>query len=34
MIHVMSSMLDQEKLRKIQMTMNKIHNHDVHLKFY
>ena len=34
MIHVMSSMFNQKKLQKIQMTTNKIRDHDVHLKFH
>ena len=34
MIYVMSSMLDQKRLQRIQMTMNKIRSHDVHLKFH
>ena len=34
MIHVMSSMFDQKRLQRIQMTMNKIRSHDIHLKLH
>ena len=34
MIYVISLMLNQKRLQKIQMTTNKIRNHDVHLKLY
>ena len=34
MIHVMSSMLDQKRLQKIQMTMNKICNYNAQLKLH
>ena len=33
-VHVMSSMFNQEKLQKIQTTTNRIRNHDIHLKFH
>ena len=34
MIYIMSSMFNQKKLQRIQMTINKIRSHGAHLKFY
>ena len=34
MIYVMSLIFNQKKLQRIQMMMNKIRNHDAHLKFH